>query len=208
MILILNIFCFSCVTCTGGGSLASSKRCNPYMFETRRQLFQQAHNLLIVPGDNDWNECSDYRIDENTSPSRGEWRDKFTTAPFDAFTKAFPDGTFPTIVRKTGQYADADTGDENPEIYYFEYDSLAFFGLNRVLRQNYISDNASKDYNEEWAREMLAEDENCSLQSVGKNEERLLSFSLFLVYILSNCARLHFSYCTVIFTQIYPKDGI
>ena len=84
--------------------------------------------------------------------SRGEWRDKFTTAPFDAFTKAFPDGTFPNIFRKTGQYADGDTGDENPEIYYFEYDSIAFLGLNRVARESYISDRAAKDYNEEWAR--------------------------------------------------------
>jgi len=127
----------------GGGSLAANARCNPYLFEGRRQLFQQAQNLLIVPGDNDWNECSDYRIDENTSPSRGEWRDKFTTAPFDAFTKPFPDGTFPNIVRKTGQYADAGTGDENPEIYYFEYDKIAFFGLNRPARESYISDRAS-----------------------------------------------------------------
>ena len=31
-----------------------------------------------------------------------------------------PDGTFPNIIRKTGQYADADTGDENPKIYHFE----------------------------------------------------------------------------------------
>ena len=149
------------------------------MFEGRRQLFQQAQNLLIVPGDNDWNECSDYDINSNTSPSRGEWRDKFTTAPFDAFTKAFPDGTFPNIFRKTGQYADGDTGDENPEIYYFEYDKIAFLGLNRVARQSYISDIAAKDYNEEWAREMLSSDENCSLQSVGK--KRLSCFSLLSV---------------------------
>ena len=159
---------FPCLTCTAGGELAANTRCNPYLFEGRRQLFQQAHNLLIVPGDNEWNECSDYDINSNTSPSRGEWRDKFTTAPFDAFTKPFPDGTFPNIIRKTGQYADADTGDENPEIYYFEYDKIAFLGLNRVARQSYISDIAAKDYNEEWAREMLSSDENCSLQSVGK----------------------------------------
>jgi len=151
---------------TGGGSLASNKICNPYLFEGRKLLFQQATNFLLCTGDNDWNECSDYRIGENTSPSRGEWRSKFTGAPFNSFTRPFPDGTLPEIFRKTGEYIDQATGDDNPEIFHFTYNKVAFFGLNRVAGSSYI-DLAARDYNEDFIDEMLKLDTNCQLQTVG-----------------------------------------
>ena len=34
-----------------GASLAGNNRCNPYLFESRRALFSEATNFLIVPGD-------------------------------------------------------------------------------------------------------------------------------------------------------------
>ena len=119
---------------------------------------------------------SNVPITKNTGPSRGEWRDRFTQAPFDAFTKAFPDGSFPTIFRKTGQYRDSKTEDENPEIYHFVYSKIAFFGLNRVPRPSYVSSNADLDYNVVWVKEMLKLDTNCDLQTVGKSID-LLWFS-------------------------------
>ena len=122
---------------------------------------------MLCTGDNDWNECSDYRIGENTSPSRGEWRSKFTGAPFNSFTRPFPDGTLPEIFRKTGQYIDQATGDDNPEIFHFTYNKVAFFGLNRVAGLSYISDVAARDYNEVFIEEMLKRDTNCQLQTVG-----------------------------------------
>ena len=124
---------------------------------------------------------SNVPITKNTGPSRGEWRDRFTQAPFDAFTKAFPDGSFPTIFRKTGQYRDSDTGDENPEIYHFVYSKIAFFGLNRVPRPSYVSSNADLDYNVVWVKEMLKLDTNCDLQTVGKSIDYNMVFSSRLV---------------------------
>ena len=35
----------------GGGNLAGNNRCNPYLFESRRALFSEATNFLIIPGD-------------------------------------------------------------------------------------------------------------------------------------------------------------
>jgi len=35
----------------GGASLAGNNRCNPYLFESRRALFSEATNLLVIPGD-------------------------------------------------------------------------------------------------------------------------------------------------------------
>ena len=189
---------------TGGGSLASNKICNTYFFEGRKLLFQQATNFLLCTGDNDWNECSDYDITSNTSPSRGEWRSRFTRAPFNSFTRPFPDGTFPEIFRKTGQYADADTGDDNPEIFHFTYNKVAFFGLNRVSRSSYISDRAARDYNEVFIEEMLKRDTNCQLQTVGA----LLCF-WFISNLYSHKGIPLTSFTrtpqTVLFAQTYPK---
>jgi hypothetical protein len=35
----------------GGANLAENNRCNPYLFESRRALFSEATNFLVVPGD-------------------------------------------------------------------------------------------------------------------------------------------------------------
>ena len=35
----------------GGGDLGGNNRCNPYLFESRRALFSEATNLLVIPGD-------------------------------------------------------------------------------------------------------------------------------------------------------------
>ena len=40
--------------------------------------------------------------------------------------------------------------EDNPEIYYFRQDNTAFFGLNRVARNSYVSGVAVVDPNQQW----------------------------------------------------------
>jgi len=46
------------VRSSGGSGFSASPRCNQYAFASRRDLFGTGTNLLLVPGDNDWNEVS------------------------------------------------------------------------------------------------------------------------------------------------------
>ena len=144
----------------GGASSGTSKRCQDSSFASRRELFSNGNNFLIVPGDNDWNECYGYDINANTDPIRELWRGHFadTTSPFNQFNTDFPGGGKPFIDRKTK------TG--NPEIFYFERNNIAFFGLNRVSRESYISNRAPVDLNAEWVEDHLSLDNiTCTIKS-------------------------------------------
>lgn len=149
----------------GGSGLAGNRRCNLNLFESRRALFSTGTNFLIVPGDNEWNECYDYDITSNTSPMREVWRDLFArNDAFTAFSRDFPGGGRPTIQRKTTPNA---FGDSNPEIFFFKREGIIFFGLNQVSRNSYIGNNANNGYdiNAEWVEEQLAAN-GCSINSI------------------------------------------
>ena len=92
------------------------------------------------------------------------WRDLFSRDDkFTSFAQPFPDGSYPVLYRKNESNA---IGDANPEIMYWEYDKVAFFGLNRPNRESYISDVAVIDANEEWVEDRLGLDVNCTLESI------------------------------------------
>jgi len=144
-----------------GGNVGESKRCTSYAYNSRKDLFNNATNFLVVPGDNDWNECYGYDLYSNTDPTRELWRATFSdvTSPFNQFRADFPGGGRPFIYRKSG----------NPEMFFFEHNAIAFFGLNRVSfkRISYISDIATVDLNAEWIEERLSLDiGTCSYESI------------------------------------------
>ena len=112
--------------------------------------------------DNDWNECAGYNINSNTDWIRRLWRRHFaeSTSPFNVFTRDFPSlpgiaSQRPTIARKAS----------NPEMFYFKYNNVAVFGLNRVEGNQWVDDVAPTDVNADWVKERLAQ-EACSLKSI------------------------------------------
>jgi len=143
-----------------GGNVGESKRCTVHSFNSRKDLFDDATNFLVVPGDNDWNECYGYDRYSNTDPTRELWRATFSdvTSPFNQFSTDFPGGGRPHIHRKLG----------NPEMFFFQRNDIAIFGLNKVgNRFSYISDVAPVDLNAEWVEERLSLDSNtCSYKSI------------------------------------------
>ena len=72
-------------------------------------------------------------------------------SPFNQFNRDFPGGGRPAIYRH----------DDNPEIFYFNHNRVAFFGLNQVDRRDY-----PVDANEEWVEDRLSLDTNCELDSI------------------------------------------
>ena len=98
----------------------------------------------------------------NESPLREVWRDIFArNLPFTSFSRPFPgSGITPTIQRKTTPNA---FGDSNPEIFYFEYDNVAFFGANLMDGDMYATTGPT-DINAEFVVEMLPSD--CSVNSI------------------------------------------
>lgn len=158
---------FSLLVFPGGSSVASNERCNEYSFGVRGKLFAEAKNFLIVPGDNEWNECCTYDEDSNTDVGRRNWRNTFALDP--AFqlnedfppTQGFPGGSKPDL-RRNGS-----DEDENPEMYAFVHNKVLVVGLNRVARESWLSDNSgeSPDRNARWMDENLDLDENCELES-------------------------------------------
>lgn len=138
----------------GGPNVGLNTRCTKYSFASRRDLFNLGTNFLIVPGDNEWNECYGYDESSNTDPVKEMWRKHFAAerSPFNKFSKDFPGGGRPAIYRH----------DDNPEIFYFNHNRVAFFGLNQVDR----SDTAPVDANEEWVKDRLSLDTNCELESI------------------------------------------
>eukprot|EP00581_Thalassiosira_minuscula_P014206 CAMPEP_0183721870 /NCGR_PEP_ID=MMETSP0737-20130205/13999_1 /TAXON_ID=385413 /ORGANISM="Thalassiosira miniscula, Strain CCMP1093" /LENGTH=488 /DNA_ID=CAMNT_0025951933 /DNA_START=886 /DNA_END=2352 /DNA_ORIENTATION=+ len=147
-----------------GDRFASNRRCQEHSLASRRQLYEACTNFLLVAGDNDWNECYGYDINNNTDRMREVWRNYFadSNSTFNQFSKNFPP-TFnftgdskPEIFRKT----------DNTEIYHFTHNDVAFFGLNRVAGESYISDRAPVDLNAEWVEQRLALDVDCELKSI------------------------------------------
>ena len=94
---------------------------------------------------------------------REVWRDNFArNLPFTSFSRPFPgSGITPTIQRKTTPNA---FGDSNPEIFYFEYDNVAFFGANLLTGDTYVTSTGPTDINAEFVEEMLPSD--CSVNSI------------------------------------------
>mmetsp|Transcript_8871 Transcript_8871/g.15421 ORF Transcript_8871/g.15421 Transcript_8871/m.15421 type:complete len:261 (-) Transcript_8871:106-888(-) len=166
----------------GVPDLQSSPRCNPYSFAARKDLFSAIPNFLIIPGDNEWNECIDYNPNSNTDRHRDDWRSTFAegASPFYQFSMNFPraNNCSPIISRKVG----------NPEIFYFEYNNVAFFGLNRVMDESYVSDNAPVDLNEEWVEDVLGS-ASCDLESIVIFSHTLLKDALYnkLDAYFNNC---------------------
>ena len=60
-----------------GSQVGPNKRCDPYSFASRREIFSAAATFFIVPGENDWNECYGYDINSNTDSARELWRNHF-----------------------------------------------------------------------------------------------------------------------------------
>jgi hypothetical protein len=147
-----------------GGSSSGHTRCNRSSFKGRQDLFEPAYNFLLVPGDNDWNECVGYDETKNAGDRRDDWREFFadTTSPFNKFERNFPgDIDFPVIERKTTPNAQ---GDVNPEMFYFRYKDIAIFGLEMMSGPTYVRDNSPVDINAEWVADRLGND--CSFRSI------------------------------------------
>jgi len=124
-----------------GDKFASNKRCSDASFESRQNLFNQCSNLLLVPGDNEWNDCA---ANEKS--------------PFHQFTDDFPSafgGGRPHIVRHNS----------NPEILFLTFKEVGVFGLNLPAGDNYIKDRSSVDINAQWVEEKLDKD-RCNLKSI------------------------------------------
>lgn len=127
-------------------------------------LFEPAINHVIVPGDNDWNECFGYDVTQNDGDFRDLWRELFAEVPssFNKFDRNFPgENYYPDIERKTTPNAQ---GDVNPELFFFRYKDIAIFGLNTPSGLNYINDYSPVNINAEWVADRLGND--CSFQSI------------------------------------------
>ena len=127
-------------------------------------MFEKAYNFLIVPGDNDWNECEGFDDTKNDGDRRDDWREIFadTTSPFNKFERNFPgENDFPVIERKTTPNAQ---GDKNPEMFFFRYSDIAIFGLDMMSGPSYVRDNSPVDINAEWVADRLGND--CSFRSI------------------------------------------
>ena len=154
------VLCYSLIIIDSGGG----KRCNRSSFKARQELFNQVENFVIIPGDNDWNECEGYDIKKNDGDQRDDWRELFadTTSPFNKFKQNFPgENDFPDIERKTTANAQ---GDVNSEIFFFRYKDIAILGLNSMSGGTYIRDTSPVDINAEWIADRLGND--CSFQSI------------------------------------------
>jgi hypothetical protein len=51
-------------------------------------------------------------------------------------------------------------------MFYFKYNNVAVFGLNRVDGNQWVDDVAPTDVNADWVQERLAQDTSCSLKSI------------------------------------------
>ena len=103
--------------------------------------------------------CEGYDINSPTDWVRRLWRQHFAeaTSPFNSFTRDFAPDQRPNIIRQT-------TFSEN---YYFAYNDVAVFGLNRVSGDQYVDDVADPDVNAVWVTKQLAADTSpCSLKSI------------------------------------------
>ena len=142
----------------GSAGVGLNTRCTEYSFTSRRNLFSEVSNFIIVPGDNEWNECYGYERYQNTDPPREMWRRHFSSesSPFNQFEKDFSGGGRPTIHRASS----------NPELYFFSHAEVAFFGITKPSRPHYISDYADEDINMLWVEEKLGLDKECQFKSI------------------------------------------
>jgi len=153
-------FVMHCGDLFKGSAISNNRRCQPHSLKGRQELFANATNFLIVPGDNEWNECYGYDPSSNDGDLRDLWRQYFALdPPFNQFSAPFPRGDTPTLHRKTTPNAG---GDVNPELLYFETNDIAIFGLNYVTGEAYIN---TTTINEEWV-EWGLNNSGCSLKSI------------------------------------------
>jgi len=145
----------------GGMKTGLNTRCQSHSFGSRRELFSTGENFLLLPGDNDWNECVGYDINSNSDPIRQLWRDYFANAasPLNQFGRDFP----PTLGFPGGTRPHIDRKDTNPELFYFSHNKIALIGLNQVNGPAYID---GTDINEDWVEESLGLDTSCELESI------------------------------------------
>ncbi|EJK55704.1 hypothetical protein THAOC_24535 [Thalassiosira oceanica] len=113
------------------GGIGGNRRCTISSFTSRRDLFHQLNNFLLVVGDNEWQDCIGYDI-------------------------VFQHGKRPLVSRMAS----------NPEIFHFEYNGSAYFGLNRGQGTQFIGDISEVDFNALWVEQQLALDTTCQLKSV------------------------------------------
>jgi hypothetical protein len=108
-------------------------------------------------------QCEGYDIDSPSDAIRDLWRQIFAEndpanpSPFNSFTRDFASGQKPSI-------------DRDPtfsELFYFTYNHIGVFGLNRVAGSQYVDDIANPDVNAAWVADRLANDmPACSLKSI------------------------------------------
>ena len=146
-----------------GAGIGGNRRCTVSSFTSRRDLFQPLNNFLLVVGDNEWQECVGYDMYSNTESGgfRELWREYFAGAAsaHHQFNRDFATsvgGNRPPLTRMNS----------NPEIFHFEYNGSAFFGLNRSQGTQFIDDISDVDFNALWVEQQLALDTTCKLKSV------------------------------------------
>ena len=148
-------------TTQNDGGISGNRRCTVSSFTSRRDLFEQLNNFLLVVGDNEWQDCIGYDMNSNSDDFRELWREYFAgaTSAHHQFNRDFATSagaTRPKVTRMTS----------NPEIFHFEYSNTAYFGLNRGQGPQFITDISDVDFNAVWVEQQLALDTTCQLKSV------------------------------------------
>ena len=119
-------------------------------------------DFIIIPGDNEWNECLFFDFENNSDPVKDLWREKFAApdTPFWGFDRDFPLtlGDYParpTLYRQ----------DFTPENIAFYHNDVAFLGINKVSTM-FVGEWAGQaEQNKLWITSQLAE-QSCDLQSI------------------------------------------
>jgi hypothetical protein len=143
-----------------GDIIKGGGKCSEASFESGKALFSQSSNFSLVPGDNEWNECQGQNITSNNDALSMLWRAKFASkqSPFHKFSDDFPSavgGGRPDVIRHI----------ENPEILFFTYNDIAFFGLNLPGGLDDIEQKLLVDKNAKWIQDNLDKD-RCNLKSI------------------------------------------
>ena len=143
----------------GGGGREPNTRCTGHSFRSREELFRNATNFLVTPGNNDWSDCRGYNATRDTDPIRELWRRHFVagSSSFHSFGQDFPGGGRPTLHRQ----------ESRPENYFFVRSEVAFFGISQPESPSHTVDAAATEANERWVEEHLSADRTaCTFRSI------------------------------------------